>query len=99
MATYIALMKWTDQGIRNYKETVSRGEQFRGLVERAKGRVVQQLWTSGDYDGLTLFEAPDDETATSLVLQACSLGNVRTTTMRAFTADEMRKLIAKKSPS
>jgi uncharacterized protein with GYD domain len=95
MATYVNLMKLTDQGIRNFKDTVSRAESYWAAIKAAGGRIVQEVWTTGEYDIVTLFEAPDDETAAALSLQVGSLGNVRTTTLRAFTADEVRKIIAK----
>jgi uncharacterized protein with GYD domain len=95
MATYINLIKLTDQGVRNYKDTVSRAEEYWAAVKKAGGKVVQEVWTMGEYDVVTIFEAPDDETAAALSFQVSALGNVRTTTIRAFTADEMRKMIAK----
>lgn len=95
MATYVNLMKLTDQGIRNYKDTVDRAESYWASIEKAGGRVLKQVWTLGEYDIVTLFEAPDDETATSLAVQVSSLGNVRVNTLRAFTADEVKALIAK----
>ena len=95
MATYVALMKWTDQGLRNYKDTVARAEDYWAAIEKAGGRVVQTVWTSGEYDLVALFEAQDDETAASLSFQVSSLGNVRTTTMRAFTTDEAKRMLSK----
>jgi uncharacterized protein with GYD domain len=55
------------------------------------------VWTMGAYDFITLLEAPDDETAASLVLRVAAAGNVRTTTMRAFDADQMTDIIARTS--
>lgn len=95
MATYVNLMKLTEQGRRNYKDTVARAEDYWAAIKKAGGRVVQEVWTAGEYDIITLFEAPDDETAAALALQVSSLGNVRTMTVRAFTADEMRTIISK----
>ena len=95
MATYVNLIKFTEQGIRNFKETVSRAEKYWGAVKAAGGRMIQEVWTLGEYDMIALFEAPDDETAAALALQACSLGNVRTTTLRAFTAVEMQRIVSK----
>ncbi len=93
MPTYVNLIKLTEQGIRNYKDTVQRAEEYWAGIERAGGRVLYEVWTMGEYDIVVLFEAPDDETATSLALQVSALGNVRTTTMRAFDAEEMRSII------
>ena len=93
MPTYLNLINFTDQGIREYADTVGRAEAYWASIEAAGGRLVQQVWTMGPYDIVTLFEAPDDETATALALQVSSLGNVRTTTMRAFTAEEMAGIV------
>ena len=93
MPTYVNLLRFTDQGVRNYQDTVDRAEAYWDSIERAGGRLLHQVWTMGDYDIVVLFEAPDDETATSLALGVCSLGNVRTTTTRAFTAEEMRGIV------
>jgi len=95
MATYVNLMKLTDQGIRSYKDTVSRAETYWAAIKEAGGRVIQEVWTTGEYDIVTIFEAPDDETAAALSLQCNALGNVRITTSRAFTAEEVQKIIAK----
>lgn len=93
MPTYVNLIRFTEQGVRNYQDTVDRAEAYRESIERAGGRLLHEVWTMGDYDIVVLFEAPDDETATSLALGVCSLGNVRTATTRAFTAEEMRSIV------
>ena len=89
MPTYVNLINFTDQGIRAHEDTVSRAEDYWAAIERAGGKVLHEVWTMGPYDIVVLFEAPDDETATSLALKVSARGNVRTTTMRAFTAEEM----------
>ena len=94
MATYVNLMKFTDQGMRTVRDTVARAEQYWATIEEAGGHVVQQVWTTGEYDVVTMFEAPDDETAAALALKGNALGNVRMTTTRAFTADEVQKILA-----
>lgn len=58
-------------------------------------KVVGQYWTLGAFDGLVIFEAPDDETATALMLYLGSLDNVHTSTMRAFVASEMESVLSK----
>ncbi len=93
MPTYVNLINFTEQGIRAYPDTVSRAQDYWNSIEAAGGRVIQEVWTMGAYDIVVLFEAPDDETATALALQVSSLGNVRTTTMRAFNADEMGRIV------
>jgi uncharacterized protein with GYD domain len=93
MPTYVTLVHWTEQGIKNYKDTTSRGEDFSKLVESSGGRVRELLWTVGEYDIVVVVDFPDDETGTAALLQVGSLGNVRTSTMRAFSADEMGAII------
>jgi uncharacterized protein with GYD domain len=92
---YVTLLNWTDQGIKNFRDTVRRAEDFRDLAEKSGGRVRELLWTVGEYDIVTVIEAPDDETATALLLQVGSLGNVRTKTMKAFSAEEMNAIISR----
>ena len=95
MATYITLAKWTDQGIRHARDTVDRMEQARRVIERAGGRLTGFYWTQGEYDLVAVTEFPDDETATAFILATGMLGNVRTQTLRAFGADEMRRILEK----
>ena len=95
MPTYVSLIHWTDQGIKNYKDTTSRAEDFIKLIENKGGRVRETLWTVGEYDIVVVAEFPDDETGMAAVLQGGSLGNIRSNTMRAFNADEMTAIIGK----
>jgi uncharacterized protein with GYD domain len=95
MATYVNLAKFTEQGIRNYKDTLKRAEEYWSSIDKAGGRVLHQVWTLGEYDVVTMLEAPDDETAAALAARVSSLGNVRITTLRGFTPDEMRKILAR----
>lgn len=93
MPAYVSLVSWTDQGIRNYRDTVARAESFRTMVHQAGGQVRELLWTLGEYDIVTVIEAPDDQAAMALLLQVGALGNVRTKTMRAMSADEVTGVI------
>jgi uncharacterized protein with GYD domain len=93
MPTYVSLIHWTEQGIKNYKDTTSRAEDFTKLAESLGGRVRELLWTVGEYDVVVIVDFPDDETGTAALLMSGSLGNVRTHTMRAFTAEEMGNII------
>jgi uncharacterized protein with GYD domain len=93
MATYVALVNFTEQGVKNFRDTVRRAEDYRGLVEKHGGQVRQLLWTLGQYDLVVLTDFPDDETAAAVVLQTVAGGNVRTTTMKAFDAEQMRAII------
>lgn len=95
MATFVGLVNWTDQGIRNFKDTAKRADAFTQLVERHGGKVKEIWWTLGEYDIVAVAEAPDDETWTALALELGSLGYVRTQTLRAFDRTEIERIIAK----
>jgi uncharacterized protein with GYD domain len=95
MATYIVLIDWTQQGVGNFKETVNRYESAQGEFERLGVRFRDTYWTLGNHDIVGIMEAPDDETLAAALLALGSQGNVRTTTLRAFSADEMRRVIEK----
>jgi uncharacterized protein with GYD domain len=95
MPAYVTLIHWTEQGIKNYKDSGKRLDDFTRLAESRGGRVREALYTVGEYDLVTVTEFPDDETATAVLLQVSSLGNVRTSTMRAFTATEMGGIMGK----
>jgi uncharacterized protein with GYD domain len=93
MPTYVSLIHWTEQGIKNYKDTRQRREDAAKLVESMGGKVREALYTIGEYDIVFITEFPDDETATAALLQSGSFGSIRTNTMRAFTGDEMDGII------
>ncbi len=95
MPTFISLFGWTDQGIRKVKDTAKRAEKFKASIQKAGGSVKNFYLTMGRYDGVIVFEAPDDATAAAVMMSGCSLGNVRTETLRAFTEDEIKGVIAK----
>jgi uncharacterized protein with GYD domain len=95
MPIYVGLVNWTDQGTKEFRGSVQRATGFRELVEQAGGRVREMIWIMGEYDFITVFEAPDDETAAALVLRVAAAGNVHTKTMRAFDADQMTDIIAR----
>jgi uncharacterized protein with GYD domain len=92
MATYIGLMKFTDQGIRNVKETTKRAKDFQEFAAKMNVKVREMFWTLGRYDVVVVAEAPDDETITRLTLGLGMLGNVKTETLRAFSAQEMNQI-------
>jgi len=95
MATYIGLVSWTDQGIKNYKDTVDRANAGADAAAAMGGKLVDIYWTVGNYDLVAIMEFPDDETATAWLLRLGAVGNVRTSTLRAFNRDEMAGIIAK----
>ncbi len=94
MPHYVSLIKWTDQGIRNVRESPKRADAAQRLAEQVGGK-TQLFYTMGEYDLVALTEAPDDESAMQILLQLGSTGNVRTTTMKAWTPAEATKIIAK----
>jgi uncharacterized protein with GYD domain len=93
MPTYVSLVNWTEQGVKNFRDTIRRGEDARGLIEQSGGQLRQLLWTLGEYDLVSVADFPDDETATAVLLQIGAGGNVRTKTMKAFDADQMSAII------
>jgi uncharacterized protein with GYD domain len=95
MATFIVLGSFTDQGIRNIKDSPKRAEAVKAMAGKMGMKVKDIYWTLGHYDVVTIVEAPDAATATSLALAVGSLGNVRTETLTAFSAEEIGKIIAK----
>jgi uncharacterized protein with GYD domain len=84
-----------DQGIRNVKETIGRAEAFKEMAKKSGVAVKDLYWTLGSYDVVAVCEAPDDESATALSLSVCSRGNVRSETLRAFSFEEMKRILAK----
>jgi uncharacterized protein with GYD domain len=95
MATFIVLAGFTDQGIRNVKETVSRADAFKEMAKKTGVTIKDLYWTLGRHDIVAICEAPDDETATALSLSLASRGNLRTETLRAFSFDETTKILGK----
>ena len=94
MATYITLLKYTQQGITRIKESPTRLDAARKLYGSLGGSMKSFYLTLGRYDAVVISEAPNEETAAKFALAAGSLGNVSTETMRAFTEDEYRRMIA-----
>ena len=93
MPTFVNLIRFTEQGVRDYRNTIDRARDYWASIERAGGTVRGEYWTLGEYDIVVVFDAPDDETAARLGLQVSAQGNVRTTTLRAFNAEEMGRII------
>jgi uncharacterized protein with GYD domain len=97
MPTYVALIDWTDQGVRNFKDSVDRYEAAEGQLEGLGVRFTDIHWTLGAHDLVAMVDAPDDETLAAGLLAVAGGGNIRTTTLRAFTADQMRTIVGKVS--
>lgn len=94
MATYIVLNNFTDQGIRNIKETTNRADAVREMAKRFGITVKDIYWTLGAYDVVTVFEAPDETTMTAFELAIGSAGNVRSQSLRAFNREEMKVVLS-----
>ena len=94
MATYIALIDYTDQGIRSIKESPKRSRAFNEMATRAGVTVHELYWTSGEHDGVLILESDDDKAVTALLLGLVQSGNVRTTTLRAYGQSEMQEILA-----
>ncbi len=92
MATFITLANFTDQGIRTVKDSPDRFQAFKALAETLGITVKAAYWTVGNYDLVLIVEGPD-EAATTLLLKAGSLGNVRTQTLRGFSEQEIKRII------
>ena len=95
MATFVTTIKFTEQGIKAIGDTTKRATALKSAARKMGVKVKEIYWTLGDYDGLLIFDAPDDETATALLLRLGSQGNLETTTARAFTSAEMKNVLAK----
>lgn len=95
MATYIALSSFTDQGIRNVKDTTKRADAVKDAAKKFGANLTQIYWTLGHYDLVAIIEAPDDKSATAFALSIGAAGNVRTQTLRAFTKEEMNGILGK----
>jgi uncharacterized protein with GYD domain len=95
MSVYIALVTFTDQGVRHIKQTTERAKGLINAAANLKIKIKDIYWTMGAYDAVFTAEAPDDETMTAFAASMGALGNIRTQTMRAFSADEMNKILTK----
>ena len=95
MVTYVVLGNFTDQGARNVKDSPKRADAFKEMAKTFGVTVREIVWTQGRYDVVTVLEAPDEAAAMSLSLSLSALGNVRTETLRAFSAADMTKIVGK----
>ena len=92
MATYISLLSFTDQGIRNIKESPKRADAVKALAKKMGVNIKEVYWTLGHYDLVVVMEG-DDEAVTSTLLKIASLGNVRSETLRAFSVAEVGRIV------
>ena len=95
MAKYVSLLQFSDQGIRNVKDSIKRATAATAEAEKMGVKVTDAFWTMGAYDVVLLLDAPDDETISAFSLKIGSLGNVKSQTMRAFRREEMESILAK----
>lgn len=95
MATFVTLVHFTDQGIRNVKQTTDRAKVLSAAAARLGVKIREIYWTMGAYDVVLISEASDEESMAALALSAGSLGNIRTQTMRAYSAEELNRILAK----
>ena len=93
MPTYVTLAKWTDEGIRNVKDSPKRRQAFEDRITTMGGKVKDAYLMMGEYDLMVVTEVPNDETAAKMSLGTAMQGNVRTVTMRAFAREDMDKII------
>src|SRR5215510_5215450 len=95
MASYVYLIQFKDQGIRNIKDTVKRGDAAIAEAQKMGLKIVEEYWTMGAYDAVVIFEAPDDETMSAFILKVGPLGKVTGQTLRAFRRNEIEGILSK----
>lgn len=94
MPTFMCFLNWTDQGAKGVKDAVARSEATKDLIAKLGGRLVCGYVTTGQYDVVLTVEMPNGDAMTKLAVALSSRGNVRTTTVRAFSPEEFGKLAA-----
>ena len=90
-------MNWTDQGIKNVKDSIKRAKSFEAAIEKAGGKSLGIYYTMGRHDIVAIVEAPNDEAIASALYSTGSLGNIRTETLKAFSMSEAANIIEKLS--
>jgi uncharacterized protein with GYD domain len=93
MATYIALIDFTRQGVDAVHETTRRAAAFKRQAKKHGVKVRSVYWTLGSHDGVLIFEAPDADSAAAALLELARAGNVRTETLRAFDEGGIGKVL------
>jgi len=92
MPTYVVLMNWTDQGVKDLRGSPTRADEGREEMAKLGVTVKEIFWTVGPYDLVQICDAPDEESMTIALLRIGAAGNVRTTTLRAFTRGDFDRL-------
>ena len=95
MATYFTLINFTDQGVKNVKDTANRASHYKELAAKLGCTIKDIWWTQGQYDVVSIVEAPDDAAATALAMSVGKLGYIRTQTLRAYSAAELAPIMDK----
>ena len=95
MTRYLALINFTDKGVRDVSDSIQRASSFEASVEAAGGKLLSLYWSVGEADGCVIFEAPDEQTGASLLLGLAKDGNVRTRAMTLFDTQEYQQVLAK----
>jgi uncharacterized protein with GYD domain len=95
MVTYVVLINWTEQGIADAQKSPNRASEVASSIKKMGGRMREVYWTIGQYDAVSIVDAPDDETFTAWAVSVGAQGNVRTTSMRAFDKKAMGEILAK----
>jgi uncharacterized protein with GYD domain len=94
MPTYVSLLTYTEQGIRNMKDAPKRLENAKKALKALGGSFGAYYMTQGSYDGVLVFDVPDEMALTTFLLNIGAAGNVRTTSLRAFPEEDFKKHIA-----
>ena len=95
MASYVLLFNYTGQGLHTVKDTTKRAAAAGELAGKFGVKLTDTLWTLGQYDGVILTEAPNDEAMAAFTVAVASMGNITTQTLRAFRAKEVDAILAK----
>jgi uncharacterized protein with GYD domain len=93
MTTYVMLAKWSEQGIRQVRDSPNRLDKAKGVLKEMGGQFTHFFMTMGEYDMVGIYEAPDDAVAARFTLQVGMLGYVRTMTLKAFPEQAYREII------
>jgi uncharacterized protein with GYD domain len=94
MTTYLVFVNWTDQGIRSVKDSPKRLDAAKKIIKDMGGELKAFYMTQGNYDAVLIVEMPNDEKLASFILKVATAGNIRTTTLKAYSEEEYRKIIS-----
>ena len=95
MPAYVSLYRYTEQGIKGIKDAPQRVKMQRERIQQAGGKLIGVWWTQGQYDAVSIAEFPDDDTAMAALFALGGQGNVRTETLRAFSEDDLARILGK----